>query len=376
MDRSFFKEPTESSIVKTNIVTKYFRAWSNVIIPTSKINIRKVAYIDLFAGPGRYDDGTKSTPLKILEMATQNSNLQQMLVTVFNDKDENNTKSLQKDINNIKNISSLKYKPEIYTDKVGDNFLEMFENMKLIPTLFFIDPWGYKGLSLRLINSVLKNWGCDCIFFFNYNRIYTGLFNKNVAKHMEALFGKERTNKIRIRLKKIRAIKREQYIINQLEEALIEMGGKYVLPFCFQRTRKYHTSHYIIFVSKNFKGFEIMRGIMGKESSSFDQGVPSFAFNPIEKQLTMIRLFEKPMLDMLENLLLESFAGQTLKMRQIYIKHCVGTRYIESNYKEALRRLEKKDIIKADPPANKRQTRQGVVTFGNDVKVTFAKKDN
>src|SRR5574341_704918 len=29
--------------------------------------------------------------------------------------------------------------------------VKKFEEMHLVPTLFFIDPWGYKGLSLRLI---------------------------------------------------------------------------------------------------------------------------------------------------------------------------------------------------------------------------------
>ena len=55
-----------------------------------------------------------------------------------------------------------------------------------------MDPWGYKGLSLRLINSVLRNWGSDCIIFFNYNRINMGLNNEFVREHMDALFGAER----------------------------------------------------------------------------------------------------------------------------------------------------------------------------------------
>ena len=32
----------------------------------------------------------------------------------------------------------------------------MFEKMSLVPTFFFIDPWGYKGLSLRLVNQSKK----------------------------------------------------------------------------------------------------------------------------------------------------------------------------------------------------------------------------
>jgi len=37
-------------------------------------------------------------------------------------------------------------------------------------------------------------WGCDCVFFFNYNRINAGINNPGVKKHMDALFGEERAD--------------------------------------------------------------------------------------------------------------------------------------------------------------------------------------
>ena len=58
-----------------------------------------------------------------------------------------------------------------------------------MPILAFIDPWGYKGLTLRLVDAFLKDWGCDCLFFFNYGRINAGLSNPMVHAHMAALFG-------------------------------------------------------------------------------------------------------------------------------------------------------------------------------------------
>ena len=77
--------------------------------------------------------------------------------------------------------------------------VKRFEENKLVPTLFFVDPWGYKGMTLRLINSVLKDWGCDCCFFFNYSRVNAGLGNDAVEKHMDALFGSERASSLRQR---------------------------------------------------------------------------------------------------------------------------------------------------------------------------------
>jgi three-Cys-motif partner protein len=65
-----------------------------------------IAYIDLFSGPGRYKDGSKSTPLLILERAIADPDMSQMLVTLFNDKDSNNTQSLQQAIESIPDIST------------------------------------------------------------------------------------------------------------------------------------------------------------------------------------------------------------------------------------------------------------------------------
>lgn len=84
---SFFHEQKEQSLIKARIVEKYFWVWAKVIIPTAKQAGNKIAYIDLFAGPGRYKDGSKSTPIKVLETAISDPDMRNMLITVFNDAD-------------------------------------------------------------------------------------------------------------------------------------------------------------------------------------------------------------------------------------------------------------------------------------------------
>jgi three-Cys-motif partner protein len=81
---NFFDESREQSAVKTAIVSKYFDAWANVMISqVKKARDKRIAYLDLFAGPGRYKDGTISTPLKILEKAIAHDDLSQMLATAW-----------------------------------------------------------------------------------------------------------------------------------------------------------------------------------------------------------------------------------------------------------------------------------------------------
>jgi three-Cys-motif partner protein len=96
--KKFFDEQLEQSLVKSTIVSKYFDVWSKVIIQTQKNypnHSQKVAYIDLFAGPGRYKDGTTSTPVKILTTAINDPHLKDRLVCIFNDKDSLNSKEFQ-----------------------------------------------------------------------------------------------------------------------------------------------------------------------------------------------------------------------------------------------------------------------------------------
>jgi hypothetical protein len=58
-------------------------------------------------------------------------------------------------------------------------------------------------------------------------------------------------------------------------------------------------------------------------------------------------------------------------MKQIFQEHNVDTPYIEANYKTALRHLEQRGEIVVDPPAERRQVRNGIVTFADRVLVTF-----
>jgi len=370
----FFEERREQSLIKSEIVRKYFWAWSKVIIPFAKKSSGKIAYIDLFAGPGIYGDGSKSTPILILERAIQESDLRNMLVALFNDANPEHAASLKRAIDSIPEIESLKFQPLVYNDEVDIGFEKVFSNKNLVPTLLFLDPWGYKGLSIDLIGSVLKNWGCDCILFFNYNRIQVSLANPKVIEHMDALFGKERAERLRTQLETVPAEEKEPTIIEAVTEALHDAGATYVLPFCFKDSHRHCTSHHLILATKHPRGYQIMKDIMARESSSDVQGVPSFEYNPATIRQTILYEYSRPIED-LENLLLAEFAGKTLSMNEVFEQHNVGRRFIRPNYKEALITLEHEGKIIVNPPANQRRQRKGIPTFADDVIVTFPERE-
>lgn len=369
MTYGFFEESKEQSLVKSAIVSKYFWAWAKVNMSQVKRGGKKIAYVDLFAGPGRYKDGTKSTPLLVLEQAIADPDMREMLVTLFNDKDEDSSNSLQRAIDELTGIEKLKYKPKVMNKEVGTEMVKLFEQMRLVPTLFFVDPWGYKGLSLQLVNAVVKDWACECIFFFNYNRINMGLNNEFVEEHMNALFGKQRADALRSKLQMLSAADRELTIVEELCKALKPTNDRYLLPFRFRDDRGGRTSHHLIFVSKHFLGYHIMKGVMARESSKQAQGVATFEYSPADKKYPLLFEMSRP-LDDLETMLMKDCAGDVITFKRLYETHSGGKPYIDSNYKQVLAKLEKEGKITAEKPGKKR--RSG--TFADDVVITFPKK--
>lgn len=151
------------------------------------------------------------------------------------------------------------------------------------------------------------------------------------------------------------------------------MGATYVLPFCFKNELGTRTTHHLIFATKGFKGYEIMKEIMAGESSEKEQGVPSFEYSPASKNFPLLFALSRP-LDDLEDMLLRDFAGRRLQMGAVYVSHSVGRAYVKANYKKALTNLEAAGKIEATPPADKRPKRNGQVTFADSVVVTFPRR--
>ena len=376
-DHSFFNEQKQQSLVKATIIEKYFKTWASIIVQTQKKyptrSCGRIAYIDLFAGPGRYVDGSKSTPVMILESAIRDDDFRDRLVTIFNDFDSKNIQELENTIKKIPDIDTLKYKPEVWNQEVGTEIVKMFEKMNLIPTLFFVDPWGYKGLSLRLINSVVKDWGCDAVFFFNYNRINMGLTNPAVEPHMRALFENQFDSLVQ-RVKGLDPSYREAETIESLCQAIQGDGTRYTLPFRFRDDRGTRTTHHLIFVSKAFKGYDEMKKIMYKESTAHENGVASFEYNPPDLVLSSQKLLfslsvlhHGNTLDELQKALLDNYRGKVTTLKDIYPEHSVDKPFIIQNYKEALKNLLASGVIKATKGG--KPPRKG--TFADDVTITF-----
>lgn len=357
----FFDEPEEHSRIKSQIVSTYFAIWAKIMARQSQ----RIGYIDFFAGPGRYGSGQPSTPLIILEHAIDDLDLAPRLVSMFNDANAEHMKSLEAEINSLPGIKKLKNKPQLLTGTISEELIQYFEKTNTIPALTFLDPFGYKDLTLRIISAVMKDFGCEAIFFFNHNRINMGITNPKVQHHMKALFGKKNLNDLKQAIVGKSPAGREAAVAYALREALREAGWQYLIMFTFRR-KTGRISHYLCFVSKHHLGFSIMKKVMAGVGRTDGDGIPLFDYVPDDdgKQLP---LSGSGRLNDLANDLLRTYSGTSVTVGDICKIEGENSLFLDRNYKDALKQLEADGRIVCEPDwANRKKN-----TIADRVKVSF-----
>jgi len=365
----FFREPTEASRRKQRIVVKYHAAWSQVL--RSKRNSpsgfqRNLAYVDLFAGPGKYGDETLSTPLLIVEAAARDPYMREHLLTRFNEGDPGIAKRLEENLKASEAAKKLTHSPKVTCALVEQDILKEIGGIPLCPTLLFADPWGYKGLSVSLLTKFLKPFGNDLIFFFNYNRISSGLHAPVLDEPIDAVFGKKVADALRNRIasKGLRGLDKEREIMNAVGEAFAPAGAQPAVQFPFQT--KGRLSHHLMFISKSPLGNEIMKGVMSGESTP-----GMFGFDEATEEQPL--LFPDLPGEKLARELRERHAGKTIRFSEIGVeKHPqLGLQA----HKRAVQKLEQqKRVIVISYGKARRLTKDGL-SVPDDAILVFSRGD-
>lgn len=370
MVENFFDKQTPENKTKTDIVEKFFIAWARVIGGHQKSTRPQIdlGYVDLFSGPGKFDDGNESTPLRILRAVLTNSTWRSSLISVFNEALPELRTRLEANIRALPDIHLLKHKPIVTGDLVDKDFDKFLAPVRSVPTLFFVDPWGYIGVNQRLLKDAIGGFGRDVVFFFNYKRVNAALSNPDREDRMEDIFG-SRLESLLEEIAGLHHRQREEAIIDALCAELSKNVARYVQTLRFLDARG-DPSHYLFALCKNIKGHEIMTNIMAGMSSGRRGSVATFEYWQIPQKDLFADVDDQipPLVERLKR----EFAGRQLSVRSIYeeaaAKPCQP--YQLTNYKEALKRLEERNEVVIDPPAAKR--RRG--TLADRCIVTFARQ--
>lgn len=357
-EQNFFEKQTLSSKVKASIVSEYFPKYCSIII--KKHVPEKIGYLDLFSGPGMYEDGNPSTPILIARNCMKDEDLKNRVWMVFNDKcyseqlKENFTKEFPE--------GTFKYKPHFGHSTVGESqeINDFIVNntckgrFNEQPSVLFIDPWGYKGIETNVLSQFLSYWGNELFIFINSKRINPALENEKFEEPMRCLFPNS-YDKVKVEIRNKRTVsERLQFIIDNLGkeyEALLK-SRVYYTAFKFQEEDIETTSHFILHLSKNKRGFDLVKQIyndFANVGTIFD-GVNTYTFdvkkitNPVEE------LFDtnSENIDALKNMLLEEYKGRTITSYDLFEEHQQNCLYSRSHYVKALRRLVEEGAVESE----------------------------
>jgi three-Cys-motif partner protein len=378
-DKFFTSPQRATSAIKTKIVVEYFKRWASILWGVVKANKPpRLRYVDLFAGPGKID-GVNSTPLLIMEHVISKPELCECVGALLNDEDAGYIEQLRKNLKELPGYEKLKLPPRLRSGPVDEKLVAKFAKSNNVPSFSFIDPFGYSGLTLSLVQALVSGFGSDMVLFFSFDSINRALSNDLVKEHIDALFGPKRAERLRQVVRHMRPGEREEVLVEAFIEAVTEdLGYEYVIPYVFEKEDKDRTSHYLMFISKRDRGFKIMKEIMYKESQDKTQGIAKFGYvRQVSAEKTpLLHLMNTPLSDFGKKLCAD-YAGRSLlrkALREDYDKLDPRNLFVERNWRDVLSELETEGKITCMPPRSERPVRKCEVTFGENTIVTFPQK--
>jgi len=356
MTKDFFKKQTNSSRIKANIVAEYFPQYCRILLKRSQQEIR---YLDLFSGPGKYDDGNFSTPLLIAHSCAKDSLLKKKVRLLFNDNEY--CEQLRANFESEFGNNTFALEPRFGDKTVGEDeqilkylTTDFTKNGKNpYPTLLFFDPWGYKGIDTLVLAKFLEGWGNEIFLFLNTKRINAAIENEKFDDLMLALFPTSIKEIRRDRKYKARVHERLSLIIDHLADEFnkaVKKGPVYSCAFRFQEEDSKTTSHFIVHFTKHLKGYELVKQVYynyDNIGASLDKdGNYTFDAKAMDYQNRLLNFGEENIRN-LSTMLIETYRGKTVSAKKLYEEHHPQTKYCASHYAKTLRWMIDKGLIKA-----------------------------
>lgn len=183
-------------------LARYLKAWLPIV---ASFNGR-IAYIDAFAGPGRYNNGEEGSPLIALRSLLENPLFQSKarncnVVFFFIEEDKERAQALRDELGQLEATNPLPRWAE-YSVINGEFAPEITKILKTIekegkllaPTFAFIDPFGYSGVPLDPISRIARNPRFECLINFVYESIarHGGKPEITIQQHIQQLFGSDK----------------------------------------------------------------------------------------------------------------------------------------------------------------------------------------
>jgi three-Cys-motif partner protein len=350
----FFEVQSPSSRTKAQIVARYFPQYCRIILKKPQ---KEVRYLDLFSGPGKYEDGNLSTPLLLADICANDQELSQNVRFLFNDKEY--SEQLRENFHNRYKPATFKLAPRFGSEIVGESesinrhLSKISQGINPKPTLLFFDPWGYKGIDTLMLAKFLANWGNELFLFVNVKRIHAATENEKFDLLMQSLFPTT-IDQLRFDRKYVPTVQeRIKLIMDNLSSEFQRAVNRklYSCAFKFQEEDSSATSHFIVHFTKHDKGFELVKQVYydyNNIGATLEKdNVYTFDAKKLNTTQSTTLDFGDVNVTALSKRIIEKYKGRRLTARKLFDEDHVSTMYSHTHYAKALRHLVKCGDLKS-----------------------------
>ena len=273
----YWDSPKPHSVKKSEIVSEYFITWAQII--GRKCN--ELHYLDLFSGRGEYKDGHPSTPLYIMDKISEYPMLASKMTFTFCEENSDLRSVLTECVMKHPSSKLLTREPQFLSDKISPSYAQCLMGTMREGTFTFIDPYGYCDISLELLDVVTSEWGCDSLSYISISGLVRNIRQPEKRRNLELFFGQDEFGEL---LEEIGSTSNhancEDVVFQKITQVLEEKKKYHPLKYQVQFDIKKRASHYLLFLSKDPKGFEKMLDVMSRHGVPDEHGIPDLIFSP------------------------------------------------------------------------------------------------
>ncbi|MGM0715370.1 three-Cys-motif partner protein TcmP [Brevibacillus parabrevis] len=384
MDYEFFDELQSHSEAKLKVLRSYVIPYMRKIV-LNRYGERKVLIIDGFAGAGTYGEGdTKQfgSPVILYQEAIEFCRQSDAfgwkppeIFLIFIEGNKDNFQNLNRVLNQISPLEPIREDdffqkvatyPSVQVACINGLFSEVFGNLldevgdqSLIPSLCFIDPFGFSHTPFDLIKKYSSNNSAEILFNFMYEEINRFVLHPSpkIKRHMMDLFGVTELEHIQDQLRDQAPEVRKGALVGLYTYQLKEVAGfRYSLSYDIKKNGK--TKMILFFGSSNIHGLGLMKNVMWNigevgqymfdDRVSYDQIKFQFGSDDPDEDI-----------EDLAGLIRKQFSGQDfITVDAIEKFTLVETKYPTTNYvKPALKKIEEKGNLEGRKVNGKKRNR-------------------
>jgi len=342
----------EHTAAKHEVYRKYLTPWTNKLGKFNKIRV-----VDCFAGRGSYVEAVDCSPLEmefidtpaeipgspqiILDRLTARSQQFEEAECFFIEDNDENFKCLKENIDNTTGVASNVNK-KCVNGKFQNKVLDVVESTdgNDCPTLFFIDPFGFKALDYDVITEIGSTPQFEFLITFmarDINRFFEVEYHEEA---IEGIFGNSAYEE------EISEYNEENWepLVEYYTDRLEENGPKHTFEYLITEPDTRQTVYYLVFGSNHPNGLKTMREVMHY------CGTGDFGYAPMhvehDRNQTGLAQFGNTR-DSTKSFLLNNFSDFKIEFEKL-VEECSEVRKyggVESDYRKAIQELEKEGKV-------------------------------